>query len=201
MSFICPYSNLPIPEGRHCEVGSCTFNLEDVSISKIYNRCFLKYVKATGYNPHHIDDLEQVEYNFLAQEHKEQIALMFLDLKDGTEAKQSFYIAIFSIMANDATISLSKRKLSPVPYRQCCVCGQPNDNLWLPSSGVLPSGWGYCSWSCWQTLSPPLLYLMRILDVDFEDLIRKIPYPHGHRSRLTFTNHLTQWVLGETSLR
>lgn len=197
-SFICPYSNLPIPEGRHCEVGSCSFNLEDVSISKTYKRCFLNYVKATGHNPHQIDDLEQVEYNFLPPEYKEQIALMFLGLKDGQEAKHAFYIAIFSIMANDTTASLAKKKLDPVPYRQCCACGQPTEDLWTPSSGILPSGWGYCSWGCWQMLPPPIIYLMRILDVDFEELIRNIPYPQGQKSRLVFINHLAQWVLGET---
>lgn len=158
-------------------------------------------METTGYNPYQVNDLEQVEYNFMPVEQREQVALLFLDLEEGSEANRAFYIAIFSLMANDMTVSLSKRKLAPVPYKQCCVCGQTTDALWLPKSGTLPSGWGYCSWSCWQMLPPPILYFMRILDVDFEELIRKIPYPHGQRSRTVFTDHLTQWVLGNTSLR
>lgn len=199
--FICPYSGLPLPIGRHCEVESCTFNLENLPVSRVYKRCFLNYVKSTAYNPFQIDDLEQVEYDFLSQTHKEQIALLFLGLEDGGESKRSFYLSIFSIMAHDTTISLPKTRLDPVIYRQCCACGQETDKLWLPTAGILPSGWGYCSWNCWQVLPPPLLFLVRILEVGFEKLIRNIPFPHGQKSRLVFVNHLTQHVLGETSLQ
>ena len=200
-TFVCPYSSLPIPEGRCCEVGSCTFNLEDVPVSSPYRRYFLRYVKATNFNPYQIDELEQVEYGLLPREHKEQIALMFLDLEDAGDAKRSFYMAIFSIMAHDTTVSLPKRMLDPVAYRQCSVCGLESDCLWVPKAGILPSGWGYCSWNCWQLLPPPLLSIMMILEVDFEDLARNLPFPHGQKSRLVFANHLTQWVMGEACLR
>ena len=202
-SFICPYIGIPLPSNRSCEVESCSFCLADVPLSRAYRRCFLNYVKATGHNPYKLDDLEQVEYGALPLSYREHISRLLLDFKQQEEAdaKRTFYMSLFSIMTQDTTVSLAKRQHSPVLYRQCCVCGLSCDDLWLPKGGALPSGYGYCSWSCWQEAPPPLIALMRLLEVDFADMTKNIPFPHGQRSRLTFTNHLTRWVFGETPLR
>jgi hypothetical protein len=198
--FICPYVNLPIE--RPCTVESCSFNLANVAISRAYLRCFLNYVKATGHNPYKRDELEQVEFGSQPLSYREHIARILLDLKpeDETEAKRTFYISLFSIMAHDTTVSLAKKQHSPVPYMQCCVCGSTTEELWFPKGNVLPSGYGYCSWACWQESPPPLLALTKTLEVDFSDLTQNIPFPHGQKSRLVFTLHLTRWILGEASL-
>jgi hypothetical protein len=202
-SFICPYIDLPLPSGKSCEVESCSFCLADVPLSRAYYRCFLNYVKATAYNPHKLDDLEQVEYAVLPISLREQIVRLLLDFKpeDEADAKRTFYMSLFSIMAQDTTISLAKRQHAPVLYRQCCVCGTPSDYLWFPKHIALPPGHGYCSWHCWQETPPPLLALMRILEVDFLDMTKNIPFPHGQKSKLVFTNHLTRWVLGDTPMK
>ena len=202
-SFICPYAGVPLPDGRSCEVESCSFNLANIPLGRAYHRCFLNYVKATGHNPHKLDDLDQVEYGTLPLSYREHIARLLLDLTipDETEAKRTFYMSLFSIMAHDTTVSLAKRQHSPVPYRQCCVCGMPSDRLWFPKGGTLPSGHGYCSWYCWRESPPPLLALTQILEVDFADMTKNLPFPHGQRSKIVFTLHLTRWVLGETPLK
>lgn len=202
-TFICPYANLPLPECRPCAVGSCSFNLADIPLSRAYSRCFLRYVKATGHNPHSVDDVEQAEYGALPLPYREQIAKLFLDFsveQDVEEAKRSFYIALFSIMTQDTTVTLTKKQHSPVPYRQCCVCGVASETLWFPKGGVLPSGYGYCSWSCWQETPPPLLALMKTLEVDYQDMTENFPFPHGQKSRLAFIMHLTRRVLGDAPL-
>jgi len=202
-TFVCPYVNLPLLESRPCAVSSCAFNLADIPMSRAYSRCFLKYVKATGYNPHAIDEVEQIEYGALPLPYREHIAKILLNFNeegDVEEAKRSFYIALFSIMTQDTTVSLTKRQHSPIPYRQCCVCGTPSDSLWLPKGGLLPSGYGYCSWACWQEMPPPLLSLMKMLEVDFKDMTDNFPFPHGQKSRLAFITHLTRRVFGDAPL-
>lgn len=202
-TFICPYAKLPLPVDRPCAVGSCSFNLSDIPLSRAYGRCFLKYVKSTGYNPHAIDEVEQVEYGTLPLPYREQIAKLLLSIKtDGEveEIKRNFYIALFSIMTQDTAVSLAKRQHDPVIYRQCCICGTACDNLWYPTGGLLPSGYGYCSWSCWQETPPPLLALMKTLEVDYKDMTDNFPFPQGHKSRLAFITHLTRRVLGDASL-
>jgi hypothetical protein len=199
--FICPYVNILLD--RPCAVESCSFNLADIPIGKAYRRCFLNYVKSTGFNPYKKDELEQAEFGLLPLSYREQIAKILLNFKpeDELAAKRTFYISLFSIMAHDTTVSLAKKQHSPLPYRQCCVCGNVNEKLWLPKGGILPSGYGYCSWACWQETPPPLLALTRTLEVDFADLLKNIPFPHGQKSRLTFILHLTRWIFGESSLK
>lgn len=201
-SFICPYIGIPLPPNRSCEVESCCFCLADIPISRSYRRCFLNYVKATSHNPFKLDDLEQVEYGALPLYYREQIAKMLLDFKayEEANAKRTFYTALFSIMTQDTTASLARRQHSPVLYQQCCVCGQTCDTLWFPKGGALPAGYGYCSWHCWQESPPPLLALMQRLEVDFADMTNNIPFPHGQRSRVTFTTHLTRWIFGDSPL-
>jgi len=194
---------MPVEPERPCGVESCSFNLADIPISRAYRRCFLNYVQATGHNPHKLDDLEQVEYGALPLAYREQIARLLLGLKpeDEAEAKRTFYMSLFSIMTHDTTVSLTKRQHAPVAYCQCCVCGTPSEHLWYPKGAVLPPGYGYCSWACWQENPPPFLALIRSLEVDFLDMIRNLPFPHGQKSRLIFTMHLTRWVFGDTPLK
>ena len=201
-TFICPYVKCPLPHNKPCAVESCSFNLADVPISRIYKRCFLNYVKAMGFNPYKREEMEQIEFPSLSIAYREQITKILLDLKDDDDIniKKMFYMSLFSIMTQDATASLTKKYHSPAIYEQCCVCGQVTDSLWLPRSGILPSGYGYCSWNCWQALPPPLLTLIKNLEVDFLDMINNIFFPQGQKSRFMFTQHLTQWILGETSL-
>lgn len=201
--FICPYAGVPLSPERPCAVESCSFNLANIPLSRAYRRCFLNYVQATGHNPYKLDDLEQVEYGILPLSYREYIARLLLGLKpeEEAQAKRTFYISLFSIMTHDTTVSLTKRQHSPVPYRQCCICGMPSDDLWFPKGGVLPPGHGYCSWSCWQEMPPPLLSLTKSLEVDFADMTANLPFPHGQKSRLIFTQHLTRWIFGETSLK
>ncbi len=200
--FICPYASAPLLPERPCEVESCSFNLADIALSRAYRRCFLNYVKATSHNPYKRDELEQIEFGNLPLHYREHIARLLLDLKeeDEVETKRTFYMALFSIMTHDTTVSLTKRQHSPVTYRQCCVCGSAENPLWFPKGGILPSGYGYCSWSCWQEYPPPLLALTKILEVDFAEMTKNLPFPHGQKSRLIFTLHLVRWIFGETSL-
>lgn len=201
-NFICPYTKAPVLAERPCCVESCSFNLSDVPISRLYRRCFLNYVKATSHNPYKKDELEQVEFGALPLDHREQIARIFLDmsLEDEVETKRLFYISLFSCMAHDTAASLTKRQHDPIRYQQCCVCGQSYEKLWFPKGGVLPDGHGYCSWACWQETPPPLLSLSKMLEVDFNQMIELIPFPQGGQSRLIFSHLLTKWILGDTLL-
>ena len=201
-AFICPYVGQTVLPDRPCSVESCSFNLANVPISRAYRRCFLNYVRATGYNPYKRDELEQVEYATLSLFYREQITKILLDIRQEDESaiKRTFYMSLFSIMAHDTTISLAKKQHAPIPYQQCCVCGQSSDQLWFPKGNVLPSGYGYCSWSCWQSSPPPLLALTEILETDFAEMTKNLPFPHGQKSRLTFCQHLTRWIFGETSM-
>lgn len=201
--FICPYTSAPLLPERPCAVESCSFNLADIPLSRAYRRCFLNYVKATSHNPYKRDELEQAEFGALPLSIREQITKLFLDIKDDEEkeTKRTFYMSLFTIMTQDATVSLTKKQHYPVPYQQCCICGIACDDLWFPKDGVLPSGYGYCSWSCWQELPPPLLSLTKMLEVDFTEMTKNLQYPHGQKSRLIFTQHLIQWIFGETSLK
>ena len=200
--FTCPYANVPLLPERPCAVESCSFNLADIPLGRAYRRCFLNYVKATSHNPYKRDELEQAEFGALPLTLREQIARLLLDMKpvEEAETKRTFYMSLFSIMAHDTTVSLAKKQHSPVPYQQCCVCGSATEKLWFPKGGVLPSGYGYCSWPCWQESPPPLLGLTKMLEVDFGEMAKNLPFPHGQKSRLTFTLHLTRWILGETAL-
>jgi len=192
---------MPLPAERACEVESCSFNLENSSISRTYKRCFLNYVKATAYNPRKTETLEKVEYGLLPLAVREHIARLFLDLGQDNDSKRSFYAAMFSVMAHDTTVILTKFQLDPVPYLQCCACGASEDvTLWYPKSGILPSGFGYCSWNCWQTMPPPLITLIKLLEVDFLDLLNNLPFTQGQKSRLTFVHHVTRWVFGDLLL-
>jgi hypothetical protein len=176
--------------------------LADVPISRAYRRCFLNYIKATSHNPYQLEQLEQIEFSQLTIALREQIVRTLLDFKteDEVDAKRTFYMSLFSIMTQDTTVALTKRQHAPVLYCQCCVCGTSHDMLWYPKGGILPPGYGYCSWHCWQKEPPPLLALMMMLEVDFDDMTQNILFPHGQKSRIIFTNHLTRWVLNTNPL-
>lgn len=201
--FVCPYAKTALPADRPCEVESCSFNLADIPISRAYKRCFLNYVKATSHNPYQREALEKVEFCALPLHLREQISKSLLAMKnaDETSTKRMFYTSLFSIMVHDSIVSLAKKQHAPVLYRQCCVCGTQSDSLWLPKGGCLPSGYGYCSWSCWQENPPPLLALAKSLEVDFCEMLDNISFPNGHKSKLMFTTHLTKWILGENAIK
>ena len=201
-TFICPYVGVELPLNKSCSVDSCSFNLADVPVAKVYRRCFLNYVKATGHNPHKLENLEQVEYGSLPVPYREQIARILLNLtpEDEANAKRTFYISLFSILAHDTTIAITKRQHDPIPYQQCCICGRSDTQLWYPKGGILPSGYGYCSWNCWQEYPPPMLALMKIIEVDFKELFKNLSF-QGYESRLIFTKHLIQWVFGISAIK
>jgi len=49
-------------------------------------------------------------------------------------------------------------------------------------------------------MPPPLLSLMKMLEVDFKDMTDNFPFPHGQKSRLAFITHLTRRVFGDAPL-
>ncbi len=203
LDFICPYANVPLLQERPCCVSSCCFNLGDMKINRLYRRCFLFYVKTTSSNPYKLRDLERVEFSALPLSAREAIAKVLLDIKkeDELELKRNFYTALFSIMIQDTTLSVTKKRYAPVLYQQCCVCGCTERALWFPKGGILPQGFGYCSWACWQEMPPPILSLVKNLEVDFYQMLKCIPYPNGQKSKLVFLLHLIRWVFGDLTLK
>jgi len=195
---ICPYSEQELLKA--CEVESCCFNLADKPISQVYRRCFLQYKKVVTNNVYKIDALDQAEYHNLPKKMREQIVSLLLDLNDDSiaQAKSNFYFSLFAILSQDTVINLPKKQHAPVIYRQCCVCGQASDTLYFPKSRTLPDGWGYCSWSCYQALPPPLLALERILEVNVGDMMKNLRF-QGFKNRVSYIKNLTTWVIGSNS--
>ena len=204
MAFNCPYANVPLCSS--CEVGSCNFNLADKPISNIYDRCFLKYLDtlrtSTGVGQKLKQQaLPENDFTRLSQRHREEIATFFLDIssKEVGQAYSDFYTSMFSLIAQDILVSLHKVLLDPVPYRQCCVCGQACDTLWYPDSNTLPDGFGYCSYACYQQKSPPILMLERTLEVNYRELAEKLEFDLL-KSRPRFVSNLVHWVFAQTPM-
>ncbi len=199
--FICPYIKMPLT--RPCEVSSCTFNLSDTKLGHVYKRCFLNYSRSTSYNPYKKEILEKAEFSVLPTAQREFIATLLLNIKDEdkTEYKRLFYTSLFSVMTQDTTISLVKKCLDPVPYRQCCFCGVATDTLWFPVGNLLPPGFGYCSWNCWQDSPPPILSLTKMFEVDFIDLLKKLIAPLNKKARNLFMRHILLWIFGDSSIK
>lgn len=200
-SFTCPYSKAPLESP--CEVTSCNFNLEDNSISRAYKRCFLNYTESLRYNPLAIKKNVEYDFNKLPQEQKNQIVGLFFNMTTDEVDKKTreFYISLFSVFAEDVLLSLRKHQIDPVPYRQCVVCAGECDSLFYPKSGILPPGWGYCTYSCYQLKPPPILTLEKNLSLEFLELIRglELEYESSH-SRAKFVRQLVQWVLGDSPM-
>lgn len=195
---LCPYSEQELV--KPCEVNSCGFNLSEKPIANVYRRCFLYYKKLTTNNPYKLDSIDQAEYHNLPIKIREQIVSLLLDLskEDIGQAKSNFYFSLFSILSQDVVINLPKKQLSPVLYRQCCVCGKQEDNLYFPKSRTLPDGYGYCSWACFQSLPPPLLALEKILEVSLGEMTKNLKF-QGFKNRVSYVKNLTTWIIGSSS--
>lgn len=198
-SFLCPYSKKALT--RPCEVGSCTYNLSPASnLSLAYQRCFLKYLKETTHNPFKIESVEAMEFARLPIKYREQIVQIFFPEEASCQglrrATSSFYVTLFSILAQEATAAVSRSELDPVPFEQCAVCGQSHDDLWFPTPGTtpLPEGWGYCSWGCYQKKPPLVLSLEAGMEVEFDSLLLNFSFDLI-KSRPKFLAQLTAWVL------
>ena len=195
--FICPYSNMRLT--RSCTVSSCCYQLNDNQHSNQYNRCFLKYTnevrnRATLVKGDH-------DFNNFPQDKKNRIAAQFFDisLEEVSKINSEFYIALFSVFAEDVSVSLRKQQLDPVPFVQCAVCGTESEELFIPK-GTLPSGYGYCSYSCFQMKPPPILLIEKNMDLDFLEFVGAMEH-ESFQGRAKFVRQLVEWVLGSTPLR
>ena len=198
-SFICPYSNKELKNS--CDVDSCNFNMDSTPISKTYKRCFLNYLEALRYNPYKSKNDREDEYSSIPFNQRAQIVGSFfnLDEKEVLKATSNFYISMFSVIAQDSILFHHKHHLDPVPYRQCAVCGNPSDNLFIPKHGGLPQGWGYCSYACLQKKCVPLLILEKTLDLDTIDLMTSLEYENT-QSRAKFVRNLINWIFSNTPM-
>jgi hypothetical protein len=199
--FTCPYSGCA-PHAP-CEVSSCSFNLANKPVATIYNRCFLFYLEALRVNPtgQKKSTTFDVDFTKIPRHQREEIASFLLDVTE-REVMQSyaeFYTSMFSLIAQDLLVSLRKRQLDPIPYKQCIVCGRSDEPLWYPQSGSLPDGYGYCSYACYQLKSPPLLNLERMLEIDYRELAEKLEFDLL-KSRPKFVLNLIHWVFGRTPM-
>lgn len=204
--FICPYANKPLAHAP-CEVQSCNFNLDNTPIALVYRRCFLLYSKSLSHNPNAqniLGDPPDPTLNFSDEPKawREKIIEGFFTVKE-TEFKKSyadFYTSVFSVIAQDILVSLPKTHMDPLPYRQCVVCGTSEVKpLWYPKGGALPDGWGYCGFNCYQLKPPPLVAMERVLEVDFEHVVKGLDFDIL-RSRPKFVKNLIRWVLGPTPM-
>jgi len=195
--FKCPYAKLPLT--RPCEVGSCCYNLADNPVSKQSMRCFLHYCDGVRRRP----GLGKNEHDFGAypQDKKNKLAAQFFNvsLEEVDRINSEFYVSLFSVFAEDVSVALRKHQLDPVPYKQCVVCGNESDNLFIPK-GVLPSGYGYCSYGCFQMKPPPVILIEKNMDLDFAEFVGAMEH-ESHQGRAKFVRQLVEWVLGNTPLR
>lgn len=194
--FKCPYIGLPL--NNPCVVSSCNYNLNDNPIGKSHKRCFLNYAESVRQKP----QAAKNEHDFQAfpADKKIKIAAEFFDMtvSQVENINNAFYVSLFSIFAEDAIVSLKKHQLDPVLYRQCAVCGIEENQLFYPES-MLPPGFGYCSYACYQLKPPPILLIEKNLDLDFLDFIKSMEY-ESTQSRAKFIRQLVDWVLGNTPM-
>ena len=201
--FECPYAKTTLQ--RACEVASCSFNLSEHSpLSRYYKRCFLNYVEKGIQNPNHLASIEQAQFSRLSRSQKKSLLKAFFHIKDEEidHAQRTFYLSFFSILLQALLLELPRGTLSPVPYEQCVVCGVSADEgpfpFFYPKGGALPSGHGYCSWSCYQLKPPPIVVLERILDVDFRHLVAHQDLPQTLRKESV--SLITYWLFSGVPL-
>lgn len=204
-SFVCPYANRPLPshpKSEGCTVGSCGFNLEPSPLSRRFKRCFLLYTEQ--FKGQRYGRGAEMTFSNLPRRHREAIVKVFMKAseEDLSAAYRDFYIAFFTILAEDTIVSLPKIQLDPIPYCQCVVCGDVDEtrSLFVPQSGLLPPGYGYCSYRCFQLKPPPIIALERILEVDFRLLSDNLEF-ETIRNRPKFVWNLITWVLGGMPLK
>jgi len=195
--FTCPYSKLPLT--RPCEVSSCSYNLDDTTASRSSLRCFLHYCDGVRKRP----GASKGEHDFgsYAPERKIKLAASFFgkSVEEVEKLNVSFYTSLFSVFAEDAAVELRKHQLDPVPFAQCAVCGSECDKLFIPK-GVLPSGYGYCSYGCFQMKPPPVLLIEKNTDLDFGEFVAAVEH-ESVNGRARFVRQLLEWVLGSMPLR
>jgi len=199
-TFQCAYSKKPLV--RPCEVESCVFNMPATSLATHYRRCFLNYVDKLRHNPYKVRTL--ATFAEASPEQKEQITAAFfgVTLADIQKVTTSFYTSLLSVLSFDTTSSLANRQVSPVPYRQCAVCGTAceREELFLPKSGVLPPGYGYCSYPCYQLKPPPILHLECILHLDYRQFLDNLQFDRT-KNRKRFVTQLIRWVIGGIAMK
>lgn len=193
--FTCIYSHKPLD--RPCEVGSCNFNLDSTALGKTFRRCLLNYFESLRHNPYglktHKDDFASLPFH-----QRCQIVGSFFGVQE-REVKKSvskFYASMFSVMVRDALTDIPKSQFSPVPYRQCAVCGTETSKLFYPRRGALPPGVGYCRYSCFQLKPPPIISLEISLEIDCLDLMQNIEF-ESTQSRPQFIRQIVQWIMGD----
>lgn len=195
--FECPYAKMPLH--RACEVSSCSFNLPEASpLSRYYKRCFLNYVEKGVQNPNHLACIEQAQFSKLSVTQKKSLLKAFFQAKDDDldHAQRTFYLSFFSIVLQDLLLEIPRGTLQPVAYEQCVVCGvsceESERAFFFPKGGALPSGQGYCSWSCYQLKPPPIIVLERILDVDFKHIVGHDELQHALKQESV--SLITYWL-------
>jgi hypothetical protein len=197
LEFKCPYSGMELR--RPCEVSSCNYNLVDNIKTKPYNRCFLNYAELIRNRPQAAKN--EHDFHAFTPDKKMKVASEFfgLSISEVQAINSDFYVSLFSIFAEDAIVDLKKHQLDPVLYRQCAVCGNEADGSLLYPDSLLPPGVGYCSYPCFQLKPPPILLIVRNLDLDFVDFIKSMEY-ESSQSRSKFVRQLVEWVLGNTPM-
>ena len=192
--FICPYANKEL--ATPCTVDSCNFNMGQTPLADTYRRCFLNYIEALRYNPAGKSDLGD-QYGSLPLRQRAQLISNFFGISEREVMKSNgeFYSSMFSIIAQDTNFFQNKFQLDPVPYRQCAVCGEESDRLFIPQSGALPPGWGYCGYTCYLLKPPPFLVIEKSLELDISDLMKNLEYDNSD-SRAKFVRQIILWVFG-----
>jgi hypothetical protein len=195
--FTCPYSKMRLH--RPCSVSSCSYNLDDNPASNTYNRCFLNYTAEVRTRANLIKG--EFDFNNFSQDKKNKVAAQFFDIpiEEVAKVNSEFYVSLFSVFAEDVSVALKKQQLDPVPYRQCCVCGTECDELFILKS-VLPAGWGYCSYGCFQMKPPPILLIEKNMDLDFLEFVGAMEH-ESYQGRAKFVRQLIEWVLGNSAMR
>jgi len=197
--FKCPYAEAELR--RPCEVGSCNFNLADSHISRTYKRCFLNYQESLRYNPFALEKDKSFDYNALPLKQKHQLVASFFNTNslEVDRVHGEFYASIFAVMVEDTVVGLKRQRLSPVPFKQCAVCGNECDHLYYPKSNALPEGYGYCAYTCFQLKPPPVLVVEKNLEVDFFDLLKALA-AETTQDRPRFVRQIVDWILSRTPL-
>ena len=130
--------------------------------------------------------------------HKEEIIKGFLSVTDDDiqQATGNFYLRLINLLLQTTLIDLPRTQLEPIPYTQCCVCGNSENPLWFPKSGVLPDGYGYCSYACFQLKPPPILVHEQFLETEYQTLIPNLTFDI-FKTRAQFVQNLIQYIFNK----
>lgn len=181
----CPYAQCELT--RPCNVKSCNFQIEG-AITSIYKNCYLYYLNSIK------------NYDKLPLKYREKIVQCFLGSEeiDTQQASANFYLGLINLLLQDTIIDLPRSQLEPIPYKQCCVCGSCEKELWFPKAGVLPYGYGYCSYACFQLKPPPILIHEQFLESEYKSLMPNLKYDI-FKTRAKFVQNLIQYIFSNIS--